>query len=167
MIRSAICHVPLTRTLGIPALRVAHTAVLRHPSLALLQSSISPTPRRDALHARAFSSSPRRRAEEDPARNADLQMMFAQQQKLLKLLQDKPETLDHIKKFVEQLQENGIDVHSGRMPSKMEMLRLLMKTEIRESAMKMAAAFQEAGIDIQSKDMMQSLLAMQKQLDDK
>lgn len=37
------------------------------------------------------------------------------------------------------------------MPSKMDMFRLLMKTEIRESAMKMASAFQEAGIDLQSK----------------
>ena len=44
----------------------------------------------------------------------------------------------------------GVDVHSGQMPSKLDMFRLLMKTEIRESAMKMAAAFQEAGIDLQS-----------------
>ena len=40
-------------------------------------------------------------------RNAELQMMFEQQQKLLKLLQDKPETLEHIKTFVGQLKENG------------------------------------------------------------
>ena len=45
----------------------------------------------------------------------------------------------------------GVDVTSGQLPSKMEMFRLLMKSEIRESAMKMAAAFQEAGIDMQSK----------------
>ena len=40
---------------------------------------------------------------------------------------------------------------SGKIPGKMEMLRLLMKTDIRESAMKVATAFQEAGIDMQSK----------------
>ncbi len=45
----------------------------------------------------------------------------------------------------------GIDVQSGQMPSKTDMFRLLMKTEVRESAMKMAAAFQEAGIDLRSK----------------
>ncbi|KAI0643720.1 hypothetical protein C8Q79DRAFT_976358 [Trametes meyenii] len=167
MLRTAICRVPHSRSLITPALRLAHSAALRHPSLALSAARPAPTPARDALHARAFSTSPRRGAEEDPARNAELQHMFAQQQKLLKLLQEKPETLDHIKKFVEQLQENGVDVHSGRMPSKMEMIRLLMKTEIRESAMKMAAAFQEAGIDLQSKDMMQSLMAMQKAIEDK
>ncbi|RPD62010.1 hypothetical protein L227DRAFT_609876 [Lentinus tigrinus ALCF2SS1-6] len=89
--------------------------------------------------------------------------MFTQQQKLLRLLQDKPEVLDNIKEFVTLLQNNGVDVHAGQMPSKMDMFRLLMKTEIRESAMKMAAAFQEAGIDLQSKDMVQSLMAMQKQ----
>lgn len=33
--------------------------------------------------------------------------MFAQQQKLLKLLQDKPEVLDNIKEFVTLLQNNG------------------------------------------------------------
>ncbi|KAI0676784.1 hypothetical protein C8Q78DRAFT_1073566 [Trametes maxima] len=167
MLRTAVCHVPLSRSLITPAVRLAHTAALRHPSLCFARTAQTPPPTRDALHARAFSSSPRREAEEDPARNAELQHMFAQQQKLLKLLQEKPETLDHIKKFVEQLQENGVDVHSGRMPSKMEMIRLLMKTEIRESAMKMAAAFQEAGIDLQSKDMMQSLMAMKKAIEDK
>ncbi|KAI0662971.1 hypothetical protein C8Q70DRAFT_482546 [Cubamyces menziesii] len=165
MIRTAACQVSLARALAIPVLRVAQTAALRHPLGHI--SSPSPAPARDALHARSFSSSPLRRASEDPARNAELQMMFEQQQKLLKLLQDKPETLEHIKTFVGQLKENGVDVTSGQLPSKMEMLRLLMKSEIRESAMKMAAAFQEAGIDMQSKDMMQSLLAMKKQLEDK
>lgn len=42
----------------------------------------------------------------------------------------------------------GVDVYSGKLPGKMEMMRLLIKPEIRESAMKMAAAFQEAGIDM-------------------
>ncbi|KAI0637728.1 hypothetical protein C8Q77DRAFT_385884 [Trametes polyzona] len=164
MIRSALCHVPLTRTLVTPALRLAHTAALRHPSLVLLRSAPSPSPARDALHARAFSSSPQRRAEEDP----ELQHVFQQQQKLLKLLQEKPEVLEHIKKFVEQLESNGINVYSGKMPSKMDMFRLLMKPEIRESAMKMATVFQEAGIDM-SKDMMQSLMSadLKKHLGDK
>ncbi|KAH9894188.1 hypothetical protein C8Q73DRAFT_790752 [Cubamyces lactineus] len=167
MIRTAICqlHLPLTRALAIPALRLAQAAALRHPLSRI--SSPSPVPARDALHARSFSSSPLRRASEDPARNADLQMMFEQQQKLLKLLQDKPETLEHIKTFVEQLKANGVDVTSGQLPSKMEMLRLLMKSDIRESAMKMAAAFQEAGIDLQSQGMVQSLMAMKKQIEDK
>ncbi|KAI0356696.1 hypothetical protein OH77DRAFT_1503615 [Trametes cingulata] len=163
MLRSAVCHVPLTRALVTPALRLAHTAALRHP----LRSAPAPSPTRDALHARAFSSSPRRMAEEDTAKNAELQMMFQQQQKLLKLLQDKPETLEHIKKFVEQLQENGIDVYSGKMPSKMDMLRLLMKSDIRESAMKMAAAFQDAGIDLRDQNLVKSLMAMKGQLEDK
>ncbi|KAI0334846.1 hypothetical protein GY45DRAFT_1317910 [Cubamyces sp. BRFM 1775] len=167
MIRTAACRLSLAPPLAIPALRLAQTSALRHPLSRISSPSPSPAPARDALHARSFSSSPLRRAAEDPARNADLQMMFEQQQKLLKLLQDKPETLEHIKTFVEQLKENGVDVSSGQLPSKMEMLRLLMKSEIRESAMKMAAAFQEAGIDIQSKDMMQSLMAMKKQIEDK
>ncbi|TFK85886.1 hypothetical protein K466DRAFT_600776 [Polyporus arcularius HHB13444] len=164
--RPFIPHVPVTRALAIPALRLAHTSALRHAPLAT--SAHSPAPSRPSLQtrevllSRSFSTTPRRYAEEDP----NLQAMFAQQQKLLKLLQDKPEVLDNIKEFVTLLQNNGVDVHSGQMPSKMDMFRLLMKTEIRESAMKMASAFQEAGIDLQSKDMMQSLMAMQKQFKD-
>ncbi|CDO74115.1 hypothetical protein BN946_scf185043.g165 [Trametes cinnabarina] len=165
MLRSVLCQFSAKHSLAIPALRLPQTAALRHPCLSLVRPA--PSSSRDALHTRAFSSSPRRNAAEDEAKNAELNMMFTQQQKLLKLLQDKPETMEHIKKFIEQLQANGIDVTSGKMPSKMDMLRLLMKSDIRESAMKMAAAFQEAGIDLQSKEMMQSLMAMQKQLGDK
>lgn len=45
----------------------------------------------------------------------------------------------------------GVDVSTGVVPSKMTMFRLLMKEEIRQSAMKMAATLQEAGVDLQSK----------------
>ncbi len=107
MIRTALYHAPLVRSLVTPALRLAHTTALRHPSLSLLRFTPSSSPTRDALHTRHFSSSPQRRAEEDPERNAQLQNVFTQQQKLLKLLQEKPETLEHIKKFVEQLESNG------------------------------------------------------------
>ncbi|OJT13393.1 hypothetical protein TRAPUB_10159 [Trametes pubescens] len=168
MIRTALYHAPLVRSLVTPALRLAHTTALRHPSLSLLRFTPSSSPTRDALHTRHFSSSPQRRAEEDPERNAQLQNVFTQQQKLLKLLQEKPETLEHIKKFVEQLESNGIDVYSGKLPGKMDMLRLLMNPDIRDSATKMAAAFQEAGIDM-SKDMVQSLMTvdLKKHLGDK
>ena len=37
--------------------------------------------------------------------------MFAQQQKLLKLLQDKPEVVENIKEFVTLLQNNGAPHH--------------------------------------------------------
>lgn len=107
MICTALYHPPLVRSLVTPALRLAHTTALRHPSLSLLRFSPSSSPTRDALHTRHFSSSPQSRAEEDPERTAQLQNVFQQQQKLLKLLQEKPETLEHIKKFVEQLETNG------------------------------------------------------------
>ncbi|KAL7282062.1 hypothetical protein ACG7TL_003530 [Trametes sanguinea] len=165
MLCSAVRQVSLPRSLAIPALRAAQTAVLRHPSLTLLRPA--PTSPRDALHARAFSSTPLRAATEDVEKNARMQAVFAQQQKLLKLLQDKPETMEHIRKFIDQLKENGIDVASGKMPSKMDIMKLLMKVDVRESAMKMAAAFQEAGIDLQSKEMMQSLLAMKDEIEGK
>ncbi|KAI0773774.1 hypothetical protein C8Q74DRAFT_1266640 [Fomes fomentarius] len=160
--RACIPHVPVTRALAVPTLRLVHTVTLRH-GLSLAHSPQSQTQRssltRDALRTRSFASSPHRRAEEDP----NLQRVFDNQQKVLQFLQDKPEVLDYMKEFITLLKDNGIDVQSGQMPSKTDMFRLLMKTEVRESAMKMATAFQEAGIDLRSKDMMQSLLDMQKQ----
>lgn len=133
-----------------------------------------------------------------------MQAIFAQQQKLLKVMQEKPEMLDDINAFVKLLKENGaclrvwlrvcapvtkragahevarvvgmtssapterravdtgsltcvfriyagVDVTSGQMPSKMDMFRVLMKSEVRESAMKVMSALTEAGIDVQSK----------------
>ncbi|KAH9853853.1 hypothetical protein C2E23DRAFT_727758 [Lenzites betulinus] len=154
MLRTALYQIPLSRSLVTPVFRLAQTAALRHPSLGLASSS-SPAPARDALHARNFASSAPRRANEDP----ELQHLFQQQQKLLKHLQDNPETVEHIKAFVGLLQQNGVDPYSGQMPSKMAMLKLLMKPEIRESAVKMADALQAAGINL-SQDMVQSLMTV-------
>ena len=104
--RACIPHVPFTRALAIPTLRLAHTAALRHaPSLAPAspRGAWSTQRPRDALRTRSFATTPRRQAEEGP----DMQAMFAQQRKLLQLLQERPEVLDHIKTFVELLKENG------------------------------------------------------------
>ncbi|KAM5532730.1 hypothetical protein V8D89_013622 [Ganoderma adspersum] len=161
-----------TRALATSAIRLAHTHALRHsyllthsrPSSYTLPQSHragSSSHIRDAFHTRvSFSTTAQRRANEVPSEN--IQAIFSQQQKLLKLMQDKPELLDNINEFVQLLKDNGVDISTGVMPSKMSMFRLLMKEEIRQSAMKMAAALQEAGVDVQSKEMMESFLAIQK-----
>ncbi|PIL36701.1 hypothetical protein GSI_00390 [Ganoderma sinense ZZ0214-1] len=173
--RSCIPKVPAPtriRALATSATRLAHIQALRHSSVLThsrpSSHAIPQTHRagsssqiRDALRSRAsFSTTAQRRANEVPTEN--LQAMFSQQQKLLKLMQDKPELLDNINEFMQLLKDNGVDLSTGVMPSKISMMRLLMKQEIRESAMKMAATLQEAGIDLQSKEMMESFLAMQK-----
>ncbi|KAI0751280.1 hypothetical protein C8Q80DRAFT_563766 [Daedaleopsis nitida] len=146
--RACIPHVPVTRALAIPTIRLAHTFALRHFTLSVHTARSSPShPRqpswaRSALITRSFSSTPHRRAGEDPK----LQAIFENQQRVLKLLQDKPEVLDNMKEFVTLLKDNGVDVQSGQMPSKMEMFSLLMKTEVRDSAMKMAAAFKKLAL---------------------
>lgn len=107
--RVYVPHVPVTRALAIPALRLAHTSALRHSPLVTSAPARSPAPSRspsaarEVLLSRSFSTTPRRQANEDP----NLQAMFAQQQKLLKLLQDKPEVVENIKEFVTLLQNNG------------------------------------------------------------
>nr|VWP00678.1 UDP-xylose synthase [Ganoderma boninense] len=165
-----------TRALATSATRLIHIQALRHSSLLTHSRPSSHTiPQsqharfssqiRDAFRTRAsFSTTAQRRANEVPTEN--LQAMFSQQQKLLKLMQEKPELLENINEFMQLLKDNGVDLSTGVMPSKMFMLRLLMKQEIRESAMKMVATLQEAGIDIQSKEVVESFMAMQKMAKD-
>ncbi|KAI1792989.1 hypothetical protein LXA43DRAFT_1004149 [Ganoderma leucocontextum] len=177
--RSCVLKLPAptrTRAFATSAVRLVHIQTLRHSSLlthsrpstrAVPQShrAGSSSQIRDAFHTRAsFSTTAQRRASELPDEN--MQAMFDQQRKLLKLTQEKPEILDNINEFVRLLNDNGVDLSTGVMPGKMAMLRLLMKEEIRDSAMKMAAALQEAGIDIQSKEMVESFMAMQKMAKD-
>ncbi|EJF63040.1 hypothetical protein DICSQDRAFT_146014 [Dichomitus squalens LYAD-421 SS1] len=163
-----------TRALATTALRLAHTHALRHSSLLTHSRPSSRTPAhhhqqagpssqaREAFHTRsaAFSTTARRGADELPREN--LQAIFEQQQqRFLKLLQEKPEVEEHIRGFVQLLKDNGVDVSSGQMPSKLDMFQLMMKKEIRESATCMATTLQEAGIDLRNPEMMQSLMTMQ------
>lgn len=119
--RSCIPKVPTptrTRALATSAMRLAHTHALRHSSLLTHSRPSSYTiPQshkagssshiRDAFHTRAsFSTTVQRRANEVPSEN--IQAMFNQQQKLLKLMQDKPELLDNINQFVQLLNDNGV-----------------------------------------------------------
>ncbi|KAH9905066.1 uncharacterized protein BXZ73DRAFT_22461, partial [Epithele typhae] len=141
-----------TRVLAIPTLRLAHTAALRHipalaPSLPPRQSPQSQWRAREALQTRAaFSTSSPRQAGEDP----HMQAVFNNQQKFLRLMQDKPEVFENMKAFAEMLEQNGVDIKSGKIPNKMDMFRLMMRADVRERAMKMVEAFKEAGIDVQS-----------------
>lgn len=170
--------------LALPAARLLHTAMLSSHRFTLSQGrpqtassnawSYTPSQLRARLLARDLSSTAQRRASEDPVRTAELQHIFEQQQRLMRLLQEKPDVLENIKTFIKLVQDEGacalvavgsvsrltsecgvwragFDATSGRIPGKMEMLRLLMKPAIRESAMRMSAAFQEAGLNMESK----------------
>ncbi len=111
--RACTPHVPVTRALAVPTLRLVHTAALRH-ALSLAHSPQSQSQRpsltREALRTRSFASSPHRRAEEDP----NLQRVFDNQQKVLQFLQDKPEVLEYMKEFVTLLKDNGaLNVYMG------------------------------------------------------
>ena len=107
--RAFIPHIPATRALAIPTLRLVHTSALHHfsawsaPAPAWRPSSQQSSRTREALKTRTFSSTALRKAEEDP----NMKTMFEQQQKVLKLLQDRPEVLDYMKEFVRLLKDNG------------------------------------------------------------
>lgn len=54
----------------------------------------------------------------------------------------------------------GVDIRSGTVPSKMQMLGLFMKPGIRNSAVNIFTAFKDAGVDLNSKVNLQPRLNM-------
>ncbi|OBZ71903.1 hypothetical protein A0H81_08242 [Grifola frondosa] len=161
MLSTLIAHVPLKRLVTTHALRLAHSSSTLRLSLSLSVSSHSHA---NARITRDFSTTPQRHASEDP--NINMQAMIAQQQKITRVFQEKPELLQHVKDFAKILQEEGIDLQTGGMPTKMQMIRLFMKADVRDRTMRMMSAFQEAGIDLQSKEMLETFMAMKKTLGD-
>ncbi|CCL99175.1 uncharacterized protein FIBRA_01190 [Fibroporia radiculosa] len=82
------------------------------------------------------------------------------QQKLARILQQKPELQQLVLELKGILEQEGLDLQGQTMPSKLQLLRLFMKPEVRDAATKLTAAFQEAGINPQ--EMMGQMMAMQK-----
>ncbi|KAH9940562.1 hypothetical protein B0H21DRAFT_824776 [Amylocystis lapponica] len=98
-----------------------------------------------------FSTSPRRYASEDPEKQAILE----HQRKVENVLRTDPELFELVLNLKSELEKAGVDISgmSGKMPSKMEALRIAMLPGVRESGMKIMVALQKAGID--SKDILQ------------
>lgn len=92
--------------LCLPLRRITLVHALRnsHPVLTVLSRSyLTPTaPPHTPRHA-SFSTTPQRRASEDP----ELQHLVEQQQKMLRLLQEKPELVQVVQEFAEKLQAEG------------------------------------------------------------
>jgi len=151
MLSLTLFRLPVKRILAVHALRLSPAVFHPHRNLTL--------PHRNPQHAQ-FSTSPRRNASEEPTAQSILQT----QQKFARIFQEKPELQQLVIDLKSTLEKEGIDVQSGSMPSKMTILKIFMKPDVRDAVMKVSAAFQEAGVN--PKDMMNDLMAMQKFLGD-
>ncbi|KZP24580.1 hypothetical protein FIBSPDRAFT_1042043 [Athelia psychrophila] len=82
-----------------------------------------------------------------------------------KKLADKPDVLAALSEFAGKMKEQGIEMGTGKMPSKMQMLRLATNSEFRAAAQKVVEELKNAGVDLNSADAMQEIMGMQKSID--
>ncbi|KAJ3723186.1 hypothetical protein FB446DRAFT_783394 [Lentinula raphanica] len=106
-------------------------------------------------------SSPRR-ASESPYPPPEEMYSRLNSTSLAKKLQNSPEAMQAIRDFMVVLQNQGLDLSTGKPPSPMQLMKLGMKKEVREEMMKMTAEMQKAGIDLTDKDMIAELMAAMK-----
>lgn len=101
MSRIVRLHFPLRRMVAVHALRNYPIACRAFSHVWAVTPAAAPphTPR----HVSLFSTTPHRRASEDP----ELQNLVEQQQKMLRLLQEKPELVKVVEEFAERLQAEG------------------------------------------------------------
>ncbi|KAI0921962.1 hypothetical protein AcV5_000581 [Taiwanofungus camphoratus] len=143
MLQATLPRLPFRRIIATHALRT---------NLASLHASL---PQRNLCRA-DFSTTSRRCASEEP----NAQALLGTQQKLVQMMQEKPELMQQVMDLKGMLDKEGVDVQGKSMPSKLEIFRVLMKPTVREAVMKLSTSFQEAGIN--PKEMMEELMAMER-----
>ncbi|KAJ4472293.1 hypothetical protein J3R30DRAFT_1062513 [Lentinula aciculospora] len=114
------------------------------------------------LHSRRICSTSPRQASESPLPSpTELYSRFSNTT-LAKKLQNSPEAMQAIRDFMLVLQNEGLDISSGKAPSTMQLMKLGMKKEVRDGMMKMTTEMQKAGIDPTDKNMIEELMAAMK-----
>ncbi|KAG6832980.1 hypothetical protein H0H92_004864 [Tricholoma furcatifolium] len=88
-----------------------------------------------------------------------------QKTSLFKKLVNHPEAISAIRETVGILQDSGIDVTSGAQPSAFKMAKLMMNSRFREQVKKMAEEMQKAGIDVNSKEVMDEIVALKNSME--
>ncbi|KAJ3729047.1 hypothetical protein DFJ43DRAFT_1156603 [Lentinula guzmanii] len=115
-------------------------------SARLFTYSRFPRLRCSPLSRKICSSSPRQ-ASEPPLPSPEELYSRLSHTTLAKKLQSSPEAMRAIRDFMIVLQNQGLDISSGKAPSTMQMMKLGMMKEVRDGMMKMTAEMQKAGID--------------------
>jgi len=120
-------------------------------------------PRPPYQFRRHFSLSPRPQAAENP----DPFLTSIKNTAIFQKLADKPDALSALAHFAKVLQDQGIDVVSGKTPSPMQMIRLARNAEFREAAGRVVNELQNAGIKIDSQEALAELMKLRKEMSDR
>ncbi|KAF7981585.1 hypothetical protein HWV62_7798 [Athelia sp. TMB] len=123
----------------------------------IMRSTIGMRRAHNPLSFRNFSASPTPQASE-----SDAFIDRFRHTEIFKKLADKPEVLAALSEFAAKMRESGIEMGTGKMPSKMQMLRLATNSDFRTAATKVVEELKKAGVDLNSAEAMQEIMGMQK-----
>ncbi|KAF8076187.1 hypothetical protein FPV67DRAFT_1470660 [Lyophyllum atratum] len=109
-------------------------------------------------YQRSFSSTPRARSDDSLAAFT----AAFQKTAVFKKLASHPEAIKALEDLTRMLQEAGVDLTSGKKPSTLKMAKLAMNSRFREQMKKMAEEMNKAGVDFNSKEVQDEILALKK-----
>ncbi|KAJ3564349.1 hypothetical protein NP233_g8347 [Leucocoprinus birnbaumii] len=105
---------------------------------------------------RAFHLTPTRRA----AENKEAFFKAFQNTSLYSKLSQHPDALAALSDFAKLLQDKGIDLSTGKPPSTLQMIKLASNADFREATKRVGEELQKAGVDLQSKAVMQEMMEL-------
>ncbi|GLB33608.1 hypothetical protein LshimejAT787_0104920 [Lyophyllum shimeji] len=85
-----------------------------------------------------------------------------QKTKVFKKLASHPEAIKSLEDLTRILQDAGVDLTSGQKPSALKMAKLAMSSTFREQIKKVAEEMKKAGVDFNSKEVMDEIMALKK-----
>ncbi|KAJ6539142.1 hypothetical protein B0H19DRAFT_1269494 [Mycena capillaripes] len=80
------------------------------------------------------------------------------------MFKDKPDAINAIVNVAKVMEESGVAISSGQMPGPMQLLKLANNPKFKEAYAQAQLEFQKAGIDIQSKEIVEQMMKLVKQL---
>ncbi|KAJ7499125.1 hypothetical protein FB451DRAFT_1204314 [Mycena latifolia] len=80
------------------------------------------------------------------------------------MFKDKPEAINAIVKFGKVLEESGVKLSSGQMPGPVQLMKLASNEKFREAYSEVQAELKNSGIDIGSKEFLDQVMKLVKQL---
>ncbi|KAJ7095193.1 hypothetical protein B0H15DRAFT_96467 [Mycena belliarum] len=85
-------------------------------------------------------------------------------QMVQEIFRDKPDAVNAIIKFTKVMEESGVAISTGQMPGPMQLLKLASNTKFREAYAEVEAELKSSGVDIRSKEFVDEMMKLAKQL---
>ncbi|KAF9468930.1 hypothetical protein BDZ94DRAFT_552645 [Collybia nuda] len=139
----------------------------RFLATAILRSARPPTLvscRNITRHKRSFSVTPRLAA--IPSNLTAFQAAF-QKTTIFRKLANHPEAISALQDLAKALDEAGVDLAGGKQPSTLQMMKLAAKSEFRATIKRVSEEMKKAGVDFGSKEVMDEIMGLKKDIDNK